>query len=79
MSMTVTGTILPSRRGRTDQRSGCRNGTLRAGGKAVRLPAQWSRTDQNIAQQITNALSEVERKGVSPEKSWSNAKKGVEN
>ncbi|MCX4985228.1 ABC transporter substrate-binding protein [Streptomyces sp. NBC_00572] len=35
--------------------------------------------DQNIAQQITNALSEVERKGTSPEKAWSNAKKGVEN
>lgn len=34
--------------------------------------------DQNIAQQITNALSEVERKGTSPEKAWSNAKKGVE-
>ncbi|MFK0224951.1 extracellular solute-binding protein [Streptomyces sp. NPDC090303] len=35
--------------------------------------------DQNIAQQITNALSEVERKGISPEKAWSNARKGVEN
>ncbi|MET9536483.1 extracellular solute-binding protein [Streptomyces sp. NPDC006553] len=35
--------------------------------------------DQNIAQQITNALSEVERKGTSPEKAWSNAKKGVAN
>ncbi|MFJ5778957.1 ABC transporter substrate-binding protein [Streptomyces sp. NPDC093094] len=35
--------------------------------------------DQNINQQITNALSEVERKGTSPEKAWSNAKKGVEN
>ncbi|WP_411074768.1 ABC transporter substrate-binding protein [Streptomyces sp. cmx-4-7] len=35
--------------------------------------------DQNIAQQITNALSEVERKGTAPEKAWSNAKKGVEN
>ncbi|AJF68805.1 extracellular solute-binding protein [Streptomyces vietnamensis] len=35
--------------------------------------------DQNIAQQITNALSEVERKGTSPEEAWSNAKKGVEN
>ncbi|MEU0403123.1 extracellular solute-binding protein [Streptomyces sp. NPDC006197] len=35
--------------------------------------------DQNIAQQITNALSEVERKGTSPEKAWSNARKGVEN
>ncbi|MFJ9428700.1 extracellular solute-binding protein [Streptomyces sp. NPDC101490] len=35
--------------------------------------------DQNIAQQITNALSEVERKGVSPDKAWSNARKGVAN
>ncbi|MEU2236847.1 extracellular solute-binding protein [Streptomyces vietnamensis] len=35
--------------------------------------------DQNIAQQITNALSEVERKGTSSEEAWSNAKKGVEN
>ncbi|GGU82393.1 sugar-binding protein [Streptomyces litmocidini] len=35
--------------------------------------------DQNIAQQITNALSEVERKGTSPEEAWSNARKGVEN
>ncbi|WP_406065011.1 extracellular solute-binding protein [Streptomyces sp. NBC_01077] len=35
--------------------------------------------DQNITTQITNALSEVERKGTSPEKAWSNAKKGVEN
>jgi cellobiose transport system substrate-binding protein len=35
--------------------------------------------DQNIAQQITNALSEVERKGVSSEQAWSNARKGVEN
>ncbi|MGW0120610.1 ABC transporter substrate-binding protein [Streptomyces sp. NPDC003327] len=35
--------------------------------------------DQNIAQQITNALSEVERKGTSPEDAWSNAKKGVAN
>lgn len=35
--------------------------------------------DQNINQQITNALSEVERKGTTPDKAWSNAKKGVEN
>ncbi|MEU1281321.1 extracellular solute-binding protein [Streptomyces sp. NPDC005805] len=35
--------------------------------------------DQNVAQQITNALSEVERKGTSPGKAWANAKKGVEN
>ncbi len=35
--------------------------------------------DQNVAQQITNALSEVERKGTDPDKAWSNAKKGVEN
>ncbi|MFD4156551.1 extracellular solute-binding protein [Streptomyces hydrogenans] len=35
--------------------------------------------DQNINQQITNALSEVERKGLSPEKAWENAKKGVAN
>ncbi|MFI2369256.1 extracellular solute-binding protein [Streptomyces sp. NPDC018833] len=35
--------------------------------------------DQNVNQQITNALSEVERKGTSPEKAWSNAKKGVDN
>ncbi|MFD7609902.1 extracellular solute-binding protein [Streptomyces sp. NPDC059828] len=35
--------------------------------------------DQNIAQQITNALSEVERKGLAPEKAWENAKKGVAN
>ncbi|MET9956874.1 extracellular solute-binding protein [Streptomyces sp. NPDC006339] len=35
--------------------------------------------DQNIAQQITNALSEVERKGTAPEKAWENAKKGVAN
>ncbi|MGN9790179.1 ABC transporter substrate-binding protein [Streptomyces sp. OZ13] len=35
--------------------------------------------DQNVNQQITNALSEVERKGISSEKAWGNAKKGVEN
>ncbi|WP_418959422.1 extracellular solute-binding protein [Streptomyces tritici] len=35
--------------------------------------------DQNVAQQITNALSEVERKGTAPEKAWENAKKGVAN
>lgn len=35
--------------------------------------------DKNVADQITNALSEVERKGVDPDKAWANAKKGVEN
>ncbi|WP_228989549.1 ABC transporter substrate-binding protein [Streptomyces sp. DH8] len=35
--------------------------------------------DQNVMQQITNALSEVERKGVSSEKAWGTAKKGVDN
>ncbi|KRV48351.1 sugar-binding protein [Wenjunlia vitaminophila] len=35
--------------------------------------------DQNVAQQITNALSEVERKGTKPDKAWENAKKGVKN
>ncbi|MER6675027.1 ABC transporter substrate-binding protein [Streptomyces sp. NPDC000983] len=35
--------------------------------------------DQNVAQQITNALSEVERKGTSSDKAWANAKKGVDN
>ncbi|MFI6417501.1 ABC transporter substrate-binding protein [Streptomyces sp. NPDC050842] len=35
--------------------------------------------DQNIAQQITNALSEVERKGTAPAKAWENARKGVAN
>ncbi|MEU3251175.1 extracellular solute-binding protein [Streptomyces sp. NPDC006997] len=35
--------------------------------------------DQNVSQQITNALSEVERKGLAPEKAWENAKKGVAN
>ncbi|GGT11816.1 ABC transporter substrate-binding protein [Streptomyces purpureus] len=35
--------------------------------------------DKNVADQITNALSEVERKGTSSEEAWSHAKKGVEN
>ncbi|MEV7617717.1 extracellular solute-binding protein [Streptomyces sp. NPDC089799] len=35
--------------------------------------------DQNIAQQITNALGEVERKGTAPEQAWANARKGVAN
>ncbi|MFE6281348.1 extracellular solute-binding protein [Streptomyces sp. NPDC057877] len=35
--------------------------------------------DQNVSQQITNALSEVERKGLAPDKAWENAKKGVAN
>ncbi|MFE1577172.1 ABC transporter substrate-binding protein [Streptomyces fradiae] len=35
--------------------------------------------DQNINQQITNALSEVERKGLAPQKAWENARKGVAN
>ncbi|WP_406301923.1 extracellular solute-binding protein [Streptomyces sp. NBC_00879] len=35
--------------------------------------------DKNVADQITNALSEVERKGTSPDKAWSTAKKNVEN
>lgn len=35
--------------------------------------------DQNVAQQLTNALSEVERKGTSSEKAWETAKKGVAN
>ncbi|WP_030752087.1 extracellular solute-binding protein [Streptomyces griseus] len=35
--------------------------------------------DQNINQQITNALGEVERKGLAPGKAWENAKKGVAN
>lgn len=35
--------------------------------------------DQSIAQQITNALSEVERKGTDPDKAWKNASKGVAN
>ncbi|MFF2066625.1 ABC transporter substrate-binding protein [Streptomyces sp. NPDC058200] len=35
--------------------------------------------DANVTQQITNALSEVERKGTSSDKAWSTAKKGVDN
>ncbi|MFI5866110.1 extracellular solute-binding protein [Streptomyces sp. NPDC051546] len=35
--------------------------------------------DKDIADQITNALSEVERKGTPPEAAWSNAKKAVKN
>ncbi|MER5895310.1 extracellular solute-binding protein [Streptomyces sp. NPDC001876] len=35
--------------------------------------------DQNVAQQLTNALSEVERKGTSSAKAWETAKKGVAN
>ncbi|MCS0637998.1 extracellular solute-binding protein [Streptomyces sp. LP05-1] len=35
--------------------------------------------DKNVADQITNALNEVERKGTSPEEAWSHAKKGVAN
>ncbi|MEU2389500.1 extracellular solute-binding protein [Streptomyces sp. NPDC007369] len=35
--------------------------------------------DQNIAQQITNALGEVERKGTAPDQAWANAGKGVAN
>lgn len=35
--------------------------------------------DKSVADQITNALSEVERKGTSPDKAWSTAKKNVEN
>lgn len=35
--------------------------------------------DQNVMQQITNALSEVERKGTAPDKAWQTAKKGVDN
>lgn len=35
--------------------------------------------DQNVNQQITNALSEVERKGLDPDKAWKNAEKGVAN
>ncbi|MFD5147605.1 extracellular solute-binding protein [Streptomyces sp. NPDC058401] len=35
--------------------------------------------DKDIADQITNALSEVERKGTSPDTAWSNAKKAVKN
>ncbi|MER6910478.1 extracellular solute-binding protein [Streptomyces sp. NPDC000594] len=33
--------------------------------------------DQNIAQQLTNALSEVERRGTSSDEAWEKAKKGV--
>ena len=35
--------------------------------------------DQNVMQRLTNALSEVERKGLSSEKAWETAKKGVAN
>ncbi|MEU4492453.1 extracellular solute-binding protein [Streptomyces sp. NPDC023998] len=35
--------------------------------------------DKSVADQITNALSEVERKGTSPDKAWSTAKKNVAN
>ncbi|WP_328296694.1 extracellular solute-binding protein [Streptomyces sp. NBC_00435] len=35
--------------------------------------------DKDVADQITNALSEVERKGTPPETAWSNAKKAVKN
>ncbi|MFJ3160396.1 ABC transporter substrate-binding protein [Streptomyces kanasensis] len=35
--------------------------------------------DKNVADQITNALSEVERKGTAPDKAWANARKGVAN
>ncbi|MFD8795448.1 carbohydrate ABC transporter substrate-binding protein, partial [Streptomyces vinaceus] len=35
--------------------------------------------DKDIADQINNALSEVERKGTAPETAWSNAKKAVKN
>ncbi|AWZ06363.1 MULTISPECIES: extracellular solute-binding protein [unclassified Streptomyces] len=35
--------------------------------------------DKDIADQIANALSEVERKGTPPETAWSNAKKAVKN
>lgn len=35
--------------------------------------------DQNVMQQLTNALSEVERKGVSSDAAWETAKKGVAN
>ncbi|MFE2938183.1 ABC transporter substrate-binding protein [Streptomyces sp. NPDC059255] len=35
--------------------------------------------DANVAQQITNALSEVERKGTPSAKAWSTVKKGVDN
>ncbi|MBT2450245.1 extracellular solute-binding protein [Streptomyces sp. ISL-43] len=35
--------------------------------------------DKDIADQIANALSEVERKGTAPETAWANAKKAVKN
>ncbi|MEU7278112.1 extracellular solute-binding protein [Streptomyces sp. NPDC045431] len=35
--------------------------------------------DKNVADQITNALSEVERKGTAPDEAWSTARKGVAN
>lgn len=35
--------------------------------------------DQNVVQQLTNALGEVERKGTSSDKAWETAKKGVAN
>ncbi|MFD9338266.1 ABC transporter substrate-binding protein [Streptomyces sp. NPDC060028] len=35
--------------------------------------------DKDIADQIANALSEVERKGTPPDTAWSNAKKAVKN
>ncbi|WP_328764678.1 MULTISPECIES: extracellular solute-binding protein [unclassified Streptomyces] len=35
--------------------------------------------DKDIADQINNALSEVERKGTAPDAAWSNAKKAVKN
>ncbi|MFD6892636.1 extracellular solute-binding protein [Streptomyces sp. NPDC059957] len=35
--------------------------------------------DQNVMQQLTNALSEVERKGVASDTAWETAKKGVAN
>ncbi|GAA1902476.1 extracellular solute-binding protein [Streptomyces sodiiphilus] len=35
--------------------------------------------DKSIADQITNALSEIERKGTEPGKAWQNAMKGIDN
>ncbi|MBW1599884.1 extracellular solute-binding protein [Streptomyces sp. JJ38] len=35
--------------------------------------------DKSIADQITNALSEIERKGTSPDKAWKNALKAIDN
>ncbi|MFJ8647685.1 ABC transporter substrate-binding protein [Streptomyces sp. NPDC093546] len=35
--------------------------------------------DKNVADQITNALSEVERKGTAPGEAWTTARKGVAN